>query len=982
MSLSAVQSLFFKDYTIRTLELKGDYEIWTHDIEEYFIVSGLPNYYTSIVAYTEPDVNHDIRPGEEEIDKVTRKNQLMLQARYIIYRSLGDSIKREIAKERYLTDNVLNLWRAVRSCFYLQDESTVQQLRDDIAQLDVEKAGSWSSFCDQLERLYTRLDVVAGEERTFHATDKLYKLRTVLSKLDGEKERNIYNQLELLVDQSEKEVPDLYNQCWRFVDKRMKLIDKPITTKQAAYQTVSKVPTCNYCKKPGHSVNECRKPKIKPICRGWDPKTKVCQYEKRTSRKCSFRHNDGSVSSVEEGEENDIVWMFTNSTLRKPPREQSVKNVINHQVFKTMTSKANISYANQWVLDGAATINLSNGEGHIPGTKRSKETIIEVVGRSKIICSEVANFNIPIFLPNGSRGKDIFLQDVPILKILKYNLISEGHFTKDSFSVIKTGKNCWIMNPTNEVLCVGHTATVPSLCFLGTNPEIAKKVGDCPWSSALQVNIAECLKTETKAALVDVDVDGKESPENLRQVKSLPTSRSEIWQNLCLEENQSAFFADGSALDEAHWLKIGTEKQWTTSAQASTAQPSHGPLVCTTCDSQSSGENNNFCLHTHTFTNNTTNELSLWHQRLGHLNFDSVCRILNLPQPKKAIFCPSCCQGKSTLLPAPKEKATRSTRIAQLLHSDMAGPMEVPTPSGKKYILIFVDDCSRRIFLYLLRTKDEFFKEFQSLDNVIEVETTKRVAFLRSDSDGAYTSGELDDYCRKRGIQRQFSTAYNQFQNGVSERTIRTLVEMMRTMIIHAGAPKNMWGEAVCYAVQIMNRKPTKAVSGYPNPISAWRDLKLAQVHLSLRVWGCKVMFYDHRPEVKKLDPKTIDGIFVGIDTERKAWRILVAGHIVCRRDVTFIEDIFPFRSKGPQQSVISIGDEFASELGRSYPVEGVFYNLIHFLLLIQACQLITPMRKSATNHDVPLPDHGNHRQLSYRIMLTPLKKFRPAKHL
>ena len=124
------------------------------------------------------------------------------------------------------------------------------------------------------------------------------------------------------------------------------------------------------------------------------------------------------------------------------------------------------------------------------------------------------------------------------------------------------------------------------------------------------------------------------------------------------------------------------------------------------------------------------------------------------------------------------------------------------------------------MFVRLLKTKDEFFKEFQQLDVQIEVETTRRVAFLRSDSDGVYVSNELQTYCRQRGIQRQFSTPYNQFQNGVAERGIRTLVEMMRTLLIHAGAPKGMWGEAACYAMQIINRKPTKAVPNFSNPLS------------------------------------------------------------------------------------------------------------------------------------------------------------------
>src|SRR3954468_8266392 len=58
MSLLA-KSLFAKDYGVRTLELKGDYEIWARDIEEYFLASGLPQHFAAITSNTEPDVNDD-----------------------------------------------------------------------------------------------------------------------------------------------------------------------------------------------------------------------------------------------------------------------------------------------------------------------------------------------------------------------------------------------------------------------------------------------------------------------------------------------------------------------------------------------------------------------------------------------------------------------------------------------------------------------------------------------------------------------------------------------------------------------------------------------------------------------------------------------------------------------------------------------------------------------------------------------------------
>ena len=121
--------------------------------------------------------------------------QDMAQGRYVIYSSLGPTIKREVAKERFKTTSILDLWIAVRNCFYLRNESTVQSLRDSIIAWDIEKAGNWKLYGEGLERMYSRLDIVAGD-RGYTPSDKLHKLRTVLSKMEGEKEKNISHQVE------------------------------------------------------------------------------------------------------------------------------------------------------------------------------------------------------------------------------------------------------------------------------------------------------------------------------------------------------------------------------------------------------------------------------------------------------------------------------------------------------------------------------------------------------------------------------------------------------------------------------------------------------------------------------------------------------------------------------------------------------------------------------------------------------------------
>ena len=460
--MSHAKSLFYKDYVVRTLELKGDYEIWVRDIEEYFAVSGLPEHFAAIVDYTKPDIRADFdeelyvppkrtkpktrgnaessssssaEPEQQmaetkEIDLRLRHTVIMKQARYAVYRSLGDTIKREIAKEGFNTATVMDLWVAVRNCFYLRDESTVQQLRDAIMSWDMEKASNWDSYTEGLERYYSRLDIVAGSERSFTYSDKLYKLRNTLSKLEGDKEKQIFNQIEVMVDASEKEPKSLYEQCFKFADKRMKLLDRPVVPRQTAFQVSTPTTTCTHCKQAGHKWKECpekkkqRDERAKTLCRSWNASERLFYFEKRTGRKCGYKHPSESVGSIEAQEppfQREIAWMF------HEPRTVPSKKAIKSEVYKTITGRAgDRCFDDKWVMDGGATTNLSNGIGFIPGTKKSKTTIIEVVGQTKITCSEVADYELPIFLSKTEKGTPLVLKEVPILPNLKYNLISES----------------------------------------------------------------------------------------------------------------------------------------------------------------------------------------------------------------------------------------------------------------------------------------------------------------------------------------------------------------------------------------------------------------------------------------------------------------------------------------------------------------------------------------------------------------------------
>ena len=117
---------------------------------------------------------------------------------------------------------------------------------------------------------------------------------------------------------------------------------------------------------------------------------------------------------------------------------------------------------------------------------------------------------------------------------------------------------------------------------------------------------------------------------------------------------------------------------------------------------------------------------SLWHSRLGRLGMGAVVKMSTLVDgvPSIPAMCDQCiCEaslyGKMAGKPFPTLPATsRVTEVLEIVHSDIMGPMEVPSISGARYILLFVDDRTRYKHCYILKCKSDAlqsFKEYQAL---------------------------------------------------------------------------------------------------------------------------------------------------------------------------------------------------------------------------------------------------------------------------
>ena len=253
-------------------------------------------------------------------------------------------------------------------------------------------------------------------------------------------------------------------------------------------------------------------------------------------------------------------------------------------------------------------------------------------------------------------------------------------------------------------------------------------------------------------------------------------------------------------------------------------------------------------------------------------------------------LCESCVLGKQSRRSFPKEASYRSRKPLQLIHADVCGPI-TPTSFGKnRYFLTFIDDFSRKTWVYFLKEKSEVFMVFKKFKAYIEKQSGLPSKALRSDRGGEFTSKAFEVFCEKHGVRRHLTAPYSPQQNGVAERKNRTILDMVRSMLKSKNLLKEFWAEAVDCAVYLLNRCPTRSLEN-KTPQEAWSGLKPNISHL--KVFGS--IAYAHVPEQRrtKLDDRSTKYIFIGYDSRAKAYKLFdpLSKKIHVSRDVEFKEE-------------------------------------------------------------------------------------------
>ena len=202
-----------------------------------------------------------------------------------------------------------------------------------------------------------------------------------------------------------------------------------------------------------------------------------------------------------------------------------------------------------------------------------------------------------------------------------------------------------------------------------------------------------------------------------------------------------------------------------------------------------------------------------------------------------------------------REPDERATCPLELVHSDLAGPVDPTAKDGFRYALSFVDYYSGVNMVYFLKLKsDTTVATERFLADTAPYGSIRRI---RSDNGTEFTCKEFRSLLIRNQIKHETSAPYSPHQNGTVKRGWRSLFEMARCMLLEAQLSKELWANAVMASAYIRNRCYKSRTGGNPYGAMPGRKPDLSKMD----IFGTTC--YAYVQNSKKLDARSGKGVVV-----------------------------------------------------------------------------------------------------------------------
>ncbi|KAH9398166.1 hypothetical protein TYRP_019174 [Tyrophagus putrescentiae] len=311
-----------------------------------------------------------------------------------------------------------------------------------------------------------------------------------------------------------------------------------------------------------------------------------------------------------------------------------------------------------------------------------------------------------------------------------------------------------------------------------------------------------------------------------------------------------------------------------------------------------------------------------WHRRLNHPGATRT-QLIKKENPELPIStvsnCDACLRGKAKQQKYPKADSRASAPL-ELVHTDV-GFMPVAGLRQEKCFVIFVDDYSKLVRVFPMRTKSEVAAKLKEFVIWGEAITGNRLKRLRSDCAREYLHGEFSRFAEEKGIFQEHSTAYCHQQNVVAERFIQKLKTTARVLLIQANAPLKLWPEALKHAAWTDAVVPHTGTNESPYECFYGKKAPMER----LRPFGC--IAYAHVPDVQRnmLQPTARRTMFLGYPYESSNYYVYdpETRRVAEARNVTFKEEFYFSKQNETAQAEGENGDQPDDQQETTPVVEG-----------------------------------------------------------
>ena len=226
-------------------------------------------------------------------------------------------------------------------------------------------------------------------------------------------------------------------------------------------------------------------------------------------------------------------------------------------------------------------------------------------------------------------------------------------------------------------------------------------------------------------------------------------------------------------------------------------------------------------------------QLLRMHRGYGHLNFDTLRKVLGWPRAKTGgnPNCHECEIVKSQRSALSKSTFKRSVRPIHRMH------MDVMFGAFSKYVFqLTADDHGRKSWLQQMQDKSQTLATFKLLKSKVENDKAPyKVAIMHTDSGGEYNDKAWKAFRADEGIEHEFSTPYRQGGNGVIEARGKLVGYAARAMILYSAVPNSDIPDAFDHSNTCVNNFPHSANHNNATPNEVWYGVRL---EMSRRLCG------------------------------------------------------------------------------------------------------------------------------------------------